>query len=327
MVVVTTTTTATRTKEDTEKSRETSSFHTMNKYGSCQRQLTFCPYCRRCPVTGKITRIAGEEVAVETSHSDVLFDNEWCKTLRCPKCFKAWYICTECFQTRTHIKDRSTLQRHYQERHRNDGPPIKKRKMDKENNKKEDDREEDNETVPTTLVLPSIVATPTTPLTSPEMDDDDDFVIFDEVVPYDDDEDDDDGIEEDDDNGKEDCPGRQNPHTPILSPDHCESKISQEALSFDRDPSTIFFEQELLRTGGGGRQLIAESFYKSQKAANDLEDDNVEICLQMTLLVHSLTTRQNILLANLIDLLFKKIEKIRSYNSTKRIQRRDRCPN
>lgn len=264
---------------------------------------------------------------METSHSDVLFDNEWCKTLRCPKCFKAWYICTECFQTRTHIKDRSTLQRHYRERHRDDGPPIKKRKKDKENDKKEDDREEDYETVPTSLVLPSIVETPTTPLTSPDKDDDDDFVIFDEVVPYDDDEDDDDGIEEDDDDGKEDCPGQQKPHTAILSPDHRESKISQEALSFDRDCSTIFFEQELLRTGGGGRQLIAESFYKSQKAANDLEDDNVEICLQMALLVHSLTTRQNILLANLIDLLFQKIEKIRSYNSTKRIQRRDQCPN
>jgi hypothetical protein len=60
-----------------------------------------------------------------------------------------------------------------------------------------------------------------------------------------------------------------------------------------------------------------------------LDEKNVKICLQLTLLVHSLSLCQNKLLGNFLDLLFQKIETIRDlslkknlYNSVKLA-----CPN
>ena len=68
-------------------------------------------------------------------------------------------------------------------------------------------------------------------------------------------------------------------------------EFSKEATRFDRQESCHYFECELSKLGGGGREMVADTFYKGTGIPSEsLEDDNVEICLQMALLVHSLTT-------------------------------------
>ena len=44
--------------------------------------------------------------------------------------------------------------------------------------------------------------------------------------------------------------------------------------------------------GGGGRYLISKSFYGGRNPA-DIPEEDVQILLQMVLLVHSLSTKQN----------------------------------
>jgi hypothetical protein len=63
---------------------------------------------------------------------------------------------------------------------------------------------------------------------------------------------------------------------------------------------------------GGGKCLVAKSFYRGEQKAEDLEEDDVEI--QLTLLVQSLSLHQNKLLGNFLDLPFQKIDRIRDLN-------------
>jgi hypothetical protein len=77
--------------------------------------------------------------------------------------------------------------------------------------------------------------------------------------------------------------------------------ITEESLKFDNDQSRKYFEQEFRDYKGGGKYLVAKSFYRGERKADDLEEDDVEICLQLTLLVQSLSLRQNKLLGNFLD--------------------------
>jgi hypothetical protein len=86
--------------------------------------------------------------------------------------------------------------------------------------------------------------------------------------------------------------------------------ITEESLKLDNDPSRKYFKQEFRDYGGGRKYLVAKSFYRGDWKAEDLEEDDVEICLQLTLLVQSLSLRQNKLLGNFLDLLFQKIDRI-----------------
>jgi hypothetical protein len=105
--------------------------------------------------------------------------------------------------------------------------------------------------------------------------------------------------------------------------------ITEQSLKFDNDQSRKYFEQEFRDYGGGGKYLVAESFYRGERKAEDLEEDVVEICLQLTLLVQSLSLHQNKLLGNFLDLLFQKIDRIRDINFKKNMYDsvRKACPN
>ena len=75
--------------------------------GKCQRRLHSCPYCPlSCPARrGRITpnpRIKGRDL-----YSD------WMRTLVCPTCSSKWFVCIECGQCRTHIKDSAMARRHH----------------------------------------------------------------------------------------------------------------------------------------------------------------------------------------------------------------------
>lgn len=104
---------------------------------------------------------------------------------------------------------------------------------------------------------------------------------------------------------------------------------SSESLDFGRKECKSFFQAELERLGGGGRYLVAKTFYKGDRNVEGLEEDDMDICLQMTLLVHSLSTRQNKLLANFLDLLLSKVDTIKHANTKKNLMDRKsyRCPN
>jgi hypothetical protein len=53
----------------------------------------------------------------------------------------------------------------------------------------------------------------------------------------------------------------------------------RRVLKFDNDQSRKYFKQEIRDYGGGGKYLVAKSFYRGEQKAEDLEEDNVEICL------------------------------------------------
>jgi hypothetical protein len=56
---------------------------------------------------------------------------------------------------------------------------------------------------------------------------------------------------------------------------------------------------------------VAESFFRSLgKSLVELEEEDVEICLQMAVLVNSPSTRQNTLLAGFLNLFFEKLHKV-----------------
>jgi hypothetical protein len=93
--------------------------------------------------------------------------------------------------------------------------------------------------------------------------------------------------------------------------------ITEESLKFDNDQSRKHFEQEFRDYGGGGKYPVAKFFYRGEQKAEDLEEEDVEICLQLTLLVQSLSLRQYKLLGNFLDLLFQKIDRIQDLNFKK----------
>jgi hypothetical protein len=100
------------------------------------------------------------------------------------------------------------------------------------------------------------------------------------------------------------------PLCPPMLPTVQSLPITEESLKFDNNQSRKYFEQEFRDYGWGGKYLVAKSFYRGEWKAEDLEEDDVEICLQLTLLVQSLSLRQNKLLGNFLDLLFQKIDRI-----------------
>jgi hypothetical protein len=102
-------------------------------------------------------------------------------------------------------------------------------------------------------------------------------------------------------------PHTTSPPCPPTLPTLQSLPITEESLKFDNNQSRKYFEQEFRDYGGGGKYLVAISFYRGERKAEDLEEDYVEICLQLTLLVQSLSLRQNKLLGNFLDLFFRKL--------------------
>jgi hypothetical protein len=278
----------------------------------CQRQVLFCPFCdSKDKTTGK--RVEGHVV---DNPAGELFDNEWCKTVECVVCFRRWFVCSECVMKRTHMKDNRSVRRHSREYHserRGEATKPRKRKRDeveveeikdcnipKEIEVVVDNGKETEECVaiPPTNPSPELSRNMSQPLSVSEQEE--------ELFTFE--------ILDDFDAEPVNPPTTTTMETEEIHKnemDDCKCTVIES--DFDRAETMSYFEAELLRAGGGGRQLVAETFYKGQKDAGELEEDNINICLQMSLLVHSLTTRQNTLLAHFLDLLFQKIERIRLY--------------
>jgi hypothetical protein len=87
-----------------------------------------------------------------------------------------------------------------------------------------------------------------------------------------------------------------------------------EAQMFDGDQTKAYFEREfLIGSGAGGRGIVSQSFFRSLgKEVHELQEDDIEICLQMAILVNSMSSRQNTLFAGFLDLLMTKIDSLSS---------------
>jgi hypothetical protein len=105
--------------------------------------------------------------------------------------------------------------------------------------------------------------------------------------------------------------------------------LSKETQDFDNHTSKNFYAKEIEDLGGGGQYLVAQSFYRGEKKDEELDEKDVKICLQLTLLVHLLCLCQNKLLGNFLDLLFQKIKTIRDLNLEKNLYDsvKKACPN
>jgi hypothetical protein len=63
--------------------------------------------------------------------------------------------------------------------------------------------------------------------------------------------------------------------------------------------------------GTGGRGLVAESFFRLLgKTLHEIEDEDIEICIQMAILVNALSSRQNTLLSGFLNLFLTKMNKV-----------------
>jgi hypothetical protein len=69
--------------------------------------------------------------------------------------------------------------------------------------------------------------------------------------------------------------------TTTTTTSHPTPSISDESLEFANKYSRNYFTQEIKDYGGGGRHLVAKSFYRGETKTEDLEEDNAEICLQL----------------------------------------------
>jgi hypothetical protein len=109
-----------------------------------------------------------------------------------------------------------------------------------------------------------------------------------------------------------------------------DSILQGESINFDRNPTIDYFKKELAVPGSGGRHLVESTFYRGNIPMGGIPGEDIEICLQMAILVSSLTTRQNQLFGNFMNLLMKKVETIRTYNTERSIydfRSRYKCPN
>ena len=61
--------------------------------------------------------------------------------------------------------------------------------------------------------------------------------------------------------------GMVDEHQPIAVPD-LPNDISSDAMKFERIQSESYFRHEIKRMGGGGRHLVAESFYQGMFQEN-----------------------------------------------------------
>ena len=89
--------------------------------------------------------------------------------------------------------------------------------------------------------------------------------------------------------------------------------------SFQSKTSTDYFRKELIQEGMGARYLVSQSFYKGNIKPEDIPEDDMDICMQMTILVQCLATRQLILLGRFLELLFKKIDNIKVKNAERNV--------
>jgi hypothetical protein len=105
--------------------------------------------------------------------------------------------------------------------------------------------------------------------------------------------------------------------------------LSKESQDFNNHTSKNFHAKEIKDLGGGGQNLVGQSFYRGEKKDEELDEKDVKICLQLTLLVHLLSLCQNKLLGNFLDILFQKIATIRDLNLKKNLYDsvKKACPN
>jgi hypothetical protein len=75
---------------------------------------------------------------------------------------------------------------------------------------------------------------------------------------------------------------------------------------FDREETNNYLELEITHgSGSGGRGIVGDSFFRSLgKEVDKLDDEDIDICLQMAILVNSLSTRQNTLFARFLSIMY-----------------------
>jgi hypothetical protein len=254
----------------------------MGSLGNCPRVLQFC---YKCP------RASDPEGRLIANPYDCR--QQWLRTLGCPLCTSEWFVCVECFNITAHIKNRKALSRHeslYHKKCTNDGHKRKryekkgKGRLDKSI---ETELRHDFQDVPffdcNTSTIESNYANNNTNDSNEPSNDDTKTTHQQETTTC--------SI-----GTKEDIIG---------------DRVDSTSLNFDTEESKFYFTKEAIKHGNGGRYLVKDTFYANTSCqAADIPDDDVDICLQMTLLVHSLSTRQNKLLGKFLDLLFKKINKL-----------------
>jgi hypothetical protein len=85
----------------------------------------------------------------------------------------------------------------------------------------------------------------------------------------------------------------------------------EEARDLDCEQTRTYFERELvIRNGAGGRGIVSESFFDplERKFMNWRQMiSRPATCLQMAILVNSLSSRQNTMLAGFLNLFLTKI--------------------
>jgi hypothetical protein len=295
----------------------------MDHYGNCPRALMVCPDCPRS------ARSQGVLIDNDLTIKNASDYEDWMKTLHCVLCNTTWHICTLCMCMRSHLKNYKMLRLHYRLRHREE--IIVRKRKERSVSRIDIPRQFSN--TKTNQRTSKCLQSPADDFSFPE---DfsfpaDDFSLAENNTLE--------AVEER--NSNNNCflevttneiatpivnaLGTVQNKKPAPAPTWENSlfkrpKISDAASKFDNPNSSFFFEKETTIPGGGGRHLVAQSFYKGDRKVEDLKDDDVDICLQMTLLVQSLSLRQNKLLGNFLDLLFQKIEKIRVANVQKDMQ-------
>ena len=84
------------------------------------------------------------------------------------------------------------------------------------------------------------------------------------------------------------------------------TNVIQEC-NFSRKESKEFYKNNYEKPNGMAF-LISKAFYGHHKLPETLNDDEVQLCLRISILVKSMSVNQAQLLGSLLELLFKKIE-------------------
>ena len=314
-----------------------------------------CPILQNCPNCG----VKGTTIA-NTGFSSVGPYSEWCRTIGCDLCSVQWFVCLECFGLRSHMRDRKAVQAHHiRAHHVQDKKTSNKRKRDTrkkkkhpppaclpdngqilapwlvhENNKEQGEQgdeqgscqelerepieTEERETMERKTEEPQEASN--CQIDSDVEGNDDsaqpshqhnDSLVSDNLIAFTNQD-----IRDPD-------PVAQNLNTI--------SQISQEAQEFDNEFTSRYYQSIYANgtMGSGGKQLVSDTFYKGETKPDNIDDDDVDICLQMSVLAHSLSTRQTKLLGSFMDLLFKKIDLIQQRNLQKNVSdlANIQCPN
>ena len=298
----------------------------MDALGVCPKKLQFCPSCKRSVLT--IGRVV-------PNPDGTLYHGTWIKTLECSSCSRNWHVCTECHDMRNHLKDNTQLRRHWRVFHQFDY--AEKTVADRRNNYKVEynvlkKREREQQHSESSESSETSSSCSTQQEEKVHLDNDESQLLCtlledggnEQYTDFDVDFENENIYEDPFDEG---CPvdGEQHIYQPVDLPMDleidfippttnikCEDFPCTEARSFDSIKTIRYFENELQEgLGGGGRQLVADSFYASSgKKGNELDEEDVEICLQMALLVNSLSTRQNVLLSTFLKLYLNKMDTV-----------------